>query len=380
MKKLSLRTSLLAVGATLFFFAITAFIPKNTTPTSNFVTSAVQFESIGQLSFSPEGVLFFGDSKGGALFALETSDTDAENNEALNINDIEEKIGQMLGATSRDISVIDMAIHPMSQKAYLSVMRGNGAEASYHIVTAAKDQTLAEVDLSNASHSKYELTTAPARDAKDRRGRSLRTNTITDIAYADGSVYVAGLSNEEFASGFRKVAFPFDKEESLTTLEVYHIAHGQFETHSPIRSFAPYSLNGEQMILAGYTCTPLVLFSINDLEDGKHVNGKTIAELGFGNTPLDILPFTDSSGKQAVMIANSNRAAMLISGEEIAGQEAITTPLEGNQILKGTQYKPLPLNGLQQIDSLNEDHFVFLRRLGNGSLRLYSLSKSRIVI
>lgn len=380
MKKLSLRTSLLAVGATLLFFAITAFMPKKAAPSSSFVTSAVQFESIGQLSFSPEGVLFFGDSKGGALFALETSEAKATDNEALNINDIEEKIGQMMGAMSKDISVIDMAIHPMSQKAYFSVMRGSGAEASYHIVTAAKDQTLTEVDLSNASHSRFELTTAPARDAKDRRGRSLRTNTITDIAYTDGSVYVAGLSNEEFASGFRKVAFPFDKEESLTTLEVYHVAHGQFETHSPIRSFAPYSLNGEQMILAGYTCTPLVLFSINDLEDGKHVNGKTIAELGFGNTPLDILPFTDTNGKQAVMIANSNRAAMLISGEEIANQGALTTPLEGNQILKGTEYKPLPLNGLQQIDNLNDDYFIFLRRLGNGSLRLYSLAKTRVAV
>lgn len=380
MKKLSFRTSLFAVGATLLFFVITAFIPKTTSDNSNFVTSAVEFESIGQLSFSPEGVLFFGDSKGGALFALEISDAKAADNEGLNIADIEGKIAQMAGATSKDISVIDMAVHPISQKAYFSIMRGSGTDASYHIFSAAKDQTIAEVDLSNASHSKFELTTAPARDAKDNRGRSLRTNTITDIAYSDGSVYVAGLSNEEFASGFRKVAFPFNKKELLTTLEIYHVAHGQYETHSPIRSFAPYSLNGENTILAGYTCTPLVVFPVSDLENGEHINGKTIAELGFGNTPLDILPFTDGNGDQAVMIANSNRAAMLISGEEIASQGALTTPLEGNQILKGTGYKPLPLNGLQQIDNLNEEYFVFLRRLGNGSLRLYSFPKSRVTL
>lgn len=382
MKKLSPSFSILALGLAVLFLVASAFLPKESESkselASNFVTSTVEFESIGELSFGPEGILFFGDSKGASVFALETSDAAATENKSINVGEVEEKIGQLMGATANDISVLDMAVHPMSQNVYVSVMRGNGDNASYHIVSISNDEKITEVDLSNASHSKFSLTTAPAKDAKDRRGRSLRTNTITDIAFADGALYVAGLSNEEFASGFRKISFPFKEGESLSTLEIFHVAHNQYETHSPIRSFAPYMMDGKPTILAGYTCTPLVVFSTADLKNGDHVKGKTVAELGFGNTPLDILPFTTESGKQVVLIANSNRAAMKVEGEDISKQEALTTGLEADAILKGTPYTPLPLNGLQEIDELNDEHIALLRRMGDGSLRLYSYPKSRI--
>ena len=377
MKNPTSRFTLFSLGLALLFLVVSAFIPKEIESelTSNFVQGTVEFESIGELSFGPEGVLFFGDTKGAALFALETSDAAASNNDGINIGKVEEKIGQMMGAASKDISVLDMAVHPLSQNVYLSIMRSSGDNASYHIVSISKDEQIKEVDLKNASHSKFALTKAPARDAQDRRGRSLRTNTITDIAFADGAVYIAGLSNEEFASGFRKVSFPFKKNESLSTLEIFHVAHNQYETHSPIRSFAPYSMNGESTILAGYTCTPLVVFPTSNLKDGDHVMGKTVAELGFGNTPLDILPFTSESGKQVVLIANSNRATMLVSGDDIAKQEALTTGLEGDSILKGTPYKPLPLSGVQQLAELNSEQIALLRRMSDGSLRLYSYPK-----
>lgn len=380
MKNLTARSFVVILGFALMFIVISAFIPKenDATNTYNFVTSAVEFESIGELSFSPEGILFFGDSKSASIFALKTSDAKASDNKGVSVTDIEEKIGQIMGATSKDISIMDMAVHPTSQNVYLSVMRGNGDNGSYHLVSVSKDEKITEVDLSNASHSKFSLNKVPARDAKDNRGRGLRTNTITDIAFADGAIYVAGLSNEEFASGFRKVSFPFEKGESLSTLEIFHVAHNQYETHSPIRSFAPYMMDGEPTILAGYTCTPLVIFPTSNLKDGDHVMGKTVAELGFGNTPLDILPFTTSSGKQAVLIANSNRATMVVSGDDITKQEALTTGLEGDSILKGTPYTPLPLSGVQQIAELNSEQIALLRRMGDGSLRLYSYPKSRL--
>ena len=380
MKNLTTRSSVTTLGLGLLFLVVTAFLPKenSTELPYNFVKGAVEFESIGELSFSPEGILFFGDTKGASIFALETSDSKSTTNEGINLGDVEEKIGQMMGAASKDISVMDMAVHPSSQNVYLSIMRASGENASYHIVSISKDEKITEVDMRNASHSTFSLSKTPARDATDRRGRSLRTNTITDIAFADGSVYVAGLSNEEFASGFRKVSFPFKKNESLSTLEIFHVAHNQYETHSPIRSFAPYMMNGESTILAGYTCTPLVLFPTSNLKDGDHVKGKTVAELGFGNTPLDILPFTSESGKQVVLIANSNRATMLVTGEDIAKQEALTTGLEGDSILKGTPYKPLPLSGVQQLAELNSEQVALLRRMSDGSLRLYSYPKSRL--
>ena len=384
MKKLISRVSLSVLGAAALFLTITAFTTDDAAVdyTANFVNGSVDFESIGQLSFGPQGILFFGDSRGANLFALETKDiTPAADNKPLAVADIEEKIAQQMGAKARDINIIDMAINPISQNAYLSVIRGRGDDASYHLVSVSKDQSIEEVDLQNASYSQFALGTAPAADAKDRRGRSLRTNTITDIAFTDNSVYVAGLSNEEFASGFRQVQFPFNKrQESLTTLEIYHVAHEQYETHAPIRTFLPYNVNGKSNILAGYTCTPLVLFEVGDMKNGDHVKGKTVAELGFGNTPLDIITFKTRAGKDAIIIANSNRSAMLVDGADVASQDGLTTPLEGTRIASGTPYTPMPLGGVQQLDNLNSDYFALLRRMGDGSMRLYSFPKSRIAL
>jgi len=40
-----------------------------------------------------------------------------------------------------------------------------------------------------------------------------------------------------------------------------------------------------------YTCTPLVQFAIPDLKPGAKVKGKTIAELGNRNRPLDMIDY-----------------------------------------------------------------------------------------
>src|SRR5438093_1479455 len=83
-----------------------------------------------------------------------------------------------------------------------------------------------------------------------------------DMAYVDGTLYVAGMSNEEFSSNLRRFPFPFGDEMSHNSLEIFHVSHGVYETAAPINTFVPY---GDGRILASYTCTPLVTFSIGDL-------------------------------------------------------------------------------------------------------------------
>lgn len=51
------------------------------------------------------------------------------------------------------------------------------------------------------------------------------------------------------------------------------------------------TLNNEDYVLAAYTCTPLVLIPVKDIKDGAHVVGKTIAEMGYGNAPVDMIQF-----------------------------------------------------------------------------------------
>jgi hypothetical protein len=43
---------------------------------------------------------------------------------------------------------------------------------------------------------------------KTNAERPLRVSSVTDLAYADGKVYVSGLSNQEFSSTFRSIPFP----------------------------------------------------------------------------------------------------------------------------------------------------------------------------
>ena len=49
-----------------------------------------------------------------------------------------------------------------------------------------------------------------------------------DLVYqCGGKVYVAGLSNEQFASTLRAIPFPFTEADKGTSVEIYHGAHGR---------------------------------------------------------------------------------------------------------------------------------------------------------
>lgn len=73
------------------------------------------------------------------------------------------------------------------------------------------------------------------------------------------------------------------------------MSHGKWETAAPIRAFVPY--DGDASILATYTCTPVVHFPLADLRGGSKATGRTVAELGAMNQPLDMISFTQA-GRQ----------------------------------------------------------------------------------
>jgi hypothetical protein len=70
------------------------------------------------------------------------------------------------------------------------------------------------------------------------------------MAYLDDALFVAGLSNEEFSSKLRRIAFPFREADGVdcTSVEIFHVSHGKWETAAPIRTFVPY--DGGRGILA----------------------------------------------------------------------------------------------------------------------------------
>ena len=140
---------------------------------------------------------------------------------------------------------------------------------------------------------------------------SFSVQTITDMAYTDGRLYVSGLSNEEFASKLRSIAYPFKDVDAGTSAEIWHAAHNQFETRSPVYTFVPYDIDDEPHLIASYLCTPLVKFPVSSLAPGADVRGVTIAELGNGNRPLDMVVY-QKNGQDFLLMSNNRRGVMKI--------------------------------------------------------------------
>jgi hypothetical protein len=193
-------------------------------------------------------------------------------------------------------------------------------------------------------------------------------DSITDIAWVDGQVVVAGISNEEFASKLRVLEYPFKTADSGTSVEIYHGAHGKFETRSPVRTFIPYKLDDKMYIVAAYTCTPLVIFPMGALEPGKKVRGKTIAELGNGNRPMDMIVYK-VKGRDYLLLANNNRGVMKVPTEGMKNQESITERVGGGTA--GQSYETIEeLKGVMQLDKLDDKHAVVLVRSASGEMTL----------
>jgi hypothetical protein len=76
------------------------------------------------------------------------------------------------------------------------------------------------------------------------------------MKWRDGELFVAGLSNQDFASTLRRVTYPFgSQQQSVTSVEIFHTGHNLVETRAPIRAMAFASWGGKPYLVAAYTCT-----------------------------------------------------------------------------------------------------------------------------
>lgn len=329
-----------------------------------------ELKSAGPLAFGPEGILIVADPQAATVYAIDTNDNKASGAPAADVTGINEKIAAYLGTSADQILINDMAINPISKRAYLSVSRGKGPDAAAVIVRVDSKGKIEELPLDSVKHAKVALPNAPAADAKDRRGTSLRNEAITDVAFIEGKVVVAGLSNEEFASNLRVIPFPFTAADRGTSVEIFHGAHGRFETNAPVRTFVAYNINNKPHILAAYTCTPLVKFPISDLSPGKKVMGTTIAELGNRNRPLDMIVY--KRGKtDFILLNNSSRGVMKLSTEKIETYPGITKQTEPT----GVPYETIAsLKGVEHLDKIDDAQAMMLVRGEGGSLDMKKLA------
>lgn len=325
------------------------------------------FKSIGPMAFSADGVLFAGDTQSAAIFALDLGAAATGGAAgAAAIPAFDQKVAALLGTDVREITITDLVVHPKTRNAYASVMRGQGNNAAPALLRIDGAGKIDVVALNQVQYTKVDLPNAPAANPGDQRNS--RTQSITDMAFVDGRLYVAGLSNEEFSSKLRSVSYPFSTVDNGTSVEIFHGNHGQFETRSPVYTFVPYKVKGETNLIAGYLCTPLVKFPVSGLKPGAKVMGTTIAELGNRNRPLDMIVYT-KDGKEFLLMSNNSRGVMKIPTEGFATAEGIVKPVAAEKA--GVNYETITsMKGVEQLDLLDASNTIVLARTDAGVLNL----------
>ena len=352
---LSVSTVSLCIAAALAIGVTAARQPAS--PLAELPSGKVQLMSAGALAFGPDGILFVGDSIGGSIVAIDTEDRKAPAAAAkINVQGIDEKIAALVGVAPDQIMINDVTVNPISKNVYLSASRGRGPDAMPLIVRVDAAGKITPLSLDNVKHSSIGLVDAPAANAAARQNP--RMQTITDMNYVNGNVVVAGLSNEEWASALRSIPFPFKDAAQGATLQIWHSSHGRFETAAPVRTFVPYTIGGQQYILAAYTCTPLVKIPVSDLKPGAKVKGVEIADLGAGNQPLDMVPYK-KDGHDYILIANSSLGVTKLKADKLESYPAIDSPTVTD--VAGVPYDKMnDLQGVQHLAQIDGSNAVIL--------------------
>jgi hypothetical protein len=351
--------------------------------------------SVGPITFGPDDVLFVADNANAGIVAIDVADDgDDADVEAFDLDDLDARLASFLGCGVDDVIVRDLAVHPRTHNVYLSVMRGRGNDAIPVIVRIDhRSASMSEVPLTDIPFSQVAIENAipedderldmqfadpPDGEEVEIRGHKLRfarsparTATVTDMAYVDGMLVVAGMSNEEFSSHLRRIPFPFTGSVDENSLEIFHVSHGKWETAAPIRTFVPYE--DGRSILASYTCTPLVHFSLDSMADAPHVTGRTVAELGAMNQPLDIVSYRRGDDEY-LLIAHSTHPMMKIDCRDIDTQEGLTEPREP----RGVPREEVGIPGVKKLANFNNDYVLAMQRDDDGKRHLRSLKTAAL--
>jgi hypothetical protein len=338
---------------------------------------AADVQSISRLEAGPGNVLFVADWKAARVHAVELPPAQHKAAGAFNILDLESLLSRQLGGAR--VTVQDMAVRPGTGEVYVAASTGAAKAPALFAVTS--DGKARRIDLKAAKSTSVALLNAPTGQEKFWKETPDRSFTVTDMKWREGELFVAGLSNQEFSSTLRRIRFPFTAQQSVTSVEIFHGGHNMMETRAPVRAMSFAKLDGKPYLVAAYTCTPLVLIPIDALQDGAHVRGKTVAELGYGNTPADMISYTMSANgktQEYMMLVNFNRVSNVIPVSELQAANArpgIEKVVPFGQIA-GLDVQQAPLAGALRIDNLDDQSFVMVRRrLETDALQLVSLGK-----
>ena len=337
--------------------------------------------SVSRIAFGPDDVLFLADWKQARVHAVTLPASRADTAVPFNIRDLETPLRRALRTT--DVTLEDLAARPHSGEMYVAVSIGPARTPAVLVVAA--NGSVRRLDLAHLPTTSAALEKPPTGLTKFWDSVPDRSFTVTDLRWHDGRLYVAGLSNQAFASTLRILPYPFGGAgRAMASVEMYHTSHNQMETRAPIRAMAFTEIDGKPVLLAAYLCTPLVTIPVDALRDGAHVTAKTIAELGDAGVPANIVPFTvpapaGGTPQPVVLVVNLNRPSNVIPLASIAAAQArpgYATPV-GFGTSEGVQSVDASMGTILRVADQSARFLVVLRRdLATGHAQLVSVDKS----
>jgi hypothetical protein len=342
-------------------------------------TGDPQIKSIEAIAFAPQGVLLIGDGKGAQLVAVETGDTTLQKWTRNEIPKIDQHLAERLGTNAKGIQLTRLAVNPASGKAYFAVRKMDDKRDL--ILTVDGSGKVGELALDSVKYARIKL---PAGQAKVAR--------ITDLTWAGDRVLASVQANDTFASRILSVPAPLvnDAEGTVYSTETYHVAHRKWETHAPIRTVIPYEQDGKKYLVGAFTCTPIVKFSLNDLEPGAKVKGQTVIEVGFGNEPRDM--FTYTKGGRTYILMSVYRFfhkrspvgpsphwvvrvdADLLRETEKVNQKAIWRTDDKLKPITNRAQVVESFHGVTQMDRLDDGRALVVRTDDKGTVTLQALA------
>jgi len=326
----------------------------------------VRLQSAGPLTFAGADVVIVGDPQAAKIYAIQVGDEGSQSTQTPEIADLRQALAGLLSTKPDAIEVADLAVNPQTGNAFLTVAAGTDIA----LVRVDRDGSLDRLALEKVPHASMSLPNPPADKVtgEGRRRRNRRRESITDVAFFDGKVIVSGLSAGPSPSSVLEVPFPFAENSLATSVEIFHAAHGRVED-AAIRTFVPMNVGGEPSLLAGFTCTPLVMFPVDQLRGETKVRGKTVAELGNRNRPLDMFVY-QQDGKDYLLLSNSVRGVMKIATDDVEERPGLNERVPGG----GTAGLPFEqvetLAGVVQMDKFDAEHVMVVRKQEDGGLSL----------
>jgi hypothetical protein len=103
---------------------------------------------------------------------------------------------------------------------------------------------------------------------------------------------------------------------------------------------------------------------VSSLKPGGKVMGTTIAELGNGNRPLDMILYK-KDGREFLLMSNNTRGVMKVPTGEFGTASAITAKVTAPTA--GIAYETIAsMKGVEQMDLLDAQRSIVLARTGSG--------------